>query len=154
MNGEDVLLIPNPKPSHTDGDTFVYFKGSDVLAMGDVYTTDLPAINPGNGGTVQGLLDDWNLALDKYLGPNTKIIPGHGQISARADLIALRDAVVTIHGRFQSMVKRGMTLEQVKGARPTKEFDAKYALENVGHNEVVSTDQWYETMYNEAKAGR
>jgi len=153
INGEEISIIPSPKPSHTDGDCFIYFKNSDVLAMGDVYTTDFPAINPGNGGTSQNVIDDWNYALDHYIGPNTKIVPGHGQISTRADLIALRDATITIRGRFHKMVKDGMTLEQVKAARPTKEFDQRFSLETVGHNEIISTDAWYGIMYNEAKNG-
>jgi len=154
FNGEEIAIVPSPKPSHTDGDVFIYFKNSDVLAMGDVYTTDYPAINPGNGGTSQNVIDDWNYALDHFIGPNTKIVPGHGQISTRADLIALRDATITIRERFRKMVKDGMTLEQVKAARPTKEFDQRFALENVGRNEIVSTDAWYGIMYNEAKNGQ
>ena len=153
-NGEEIAIVPSPKPSHTDGDAFIYFKTSDVLAMGDVYTTDYPAINPGIGGTSQNVIDDWNYALDHFIGPNTKIVPGHGQISTRADLIALRDATIAIRERFRKMVKDGMTLEQVKAARPTKEFDQRFALENVGHNEIVSTDAWYGIMYNEAKNGQ
>ncbi len=154
FDGEDIEIVPSPKPSHTDGDIFIYFKKSDVLAMGDVYTTDYPAINPANGGTSQNVIDDWNYALDHFIGPKTKIVPGHGQISTRADLIALRNATSTIRERFRKMVKDGMTLEQVKAARPTREFDQRFALENVGHNEIVSTDAWYGTMYNEAKNGQ
>ena len=152
--GEEIEIVPSPKPSHTNGDVFIYFKKSDVLAMGDVYTTDYPAINPAAGGTSQNVIDDWNYALDYFIGPNTKIVPGHGQISTRADLIALRNATITIRERFRRMVKDGATLEQVKAARPTKEFDARFSLESVGHNEIVSTDAWYGIMYNEAKNER
>ena len=151
LNGEEITIVPSPKPSHTDGDGFIYFKDSDVLAMGDVYTTDYPAINPAMGGTSQNVIDDWNYALDHFIGPRTKIVPGHGQISTRADLVALRSAVITIRERFRKMVKDGMTLEQVKAARPTKEFDDRFSLEKVGHNEIVSTDAWYAIMFNEAK---
>ena len=71
----------------------------------------------------------------------------------RADLIALRDATITIRERFRKMVKDGMTLEQVKAARPTKEFDQRFALQNVGRNEIVSTDAWYGIMYNGLRTG-
>ncbi len=151
FNGEEITVVASPKPSHTDGDAFIFFKNSDVLAMGDVYTTDYPAINPAMGGTSQNFIDNWNYALDHFIGPNTKIVPGHGQISTRADLIALRQAVITIRDRFRKMVMAGMTLEQVKAARPTKEFDKRFSLETVGHNEIVSTDAWYGIMYNEAR---
>ena len=154
VNGEEVIIAPSPKPSHTDSDCFVYFKNSDVLAMGDIYTTGYPAIDPSVGGTSQNAIDDWNYALDHYIGPNTKIVPGHGQISTRADLIALRSAVITIRDRFRKMVKDGMTLEQVKAARPTKEFDQRFSFETVGHNEIGSTDAWYGILYNEAKKGQ
>lgn len=150
MNDEEVTVYPL-KPSHTDGDVAVYFRGSDVWAFGDVYTTDYPAINPALGGTSQGFIDNWNMALE-MTSPNTRFVPGHGQISTRADLVALRDATATMRDRFREMVRKGMTIEQVKAARPTREFDARFAMENVGMNDVFSTDRWYGVMYDEAKA--
>src|SRR5262249_27268271 len=110
LNGEDVTIIHSPKPSHTTGDSFIYFRGSDVIATGDVYNANYPAINVGDS---QGVIDDWNLLIES-IGPNTKIIPGHGQLQTRAALMALRDAMLTIRDRIRGMISQGMTFEQVK----------------------------------------
>ena len=150
FNGEDVSYIPL-KPSHTNGDVAVYFHGSDVWAFGDVFTTDYPAIGLAQGGTIENFIDNYNLALN-MTAPNTIFVPGHAQLSRRADLIAVRDAISTIHERFLEMVGKGMTLEQIRAARPSKEFDARFATENFAPNEMQNSTRWYEQMFNEAKA--
>ncbi len=150
FNGEDVLFIPL-KTSHTNGDVAVYFTRSDVWAFGDVYTTDYPAMNVAQGGTVENFIDNYNLAL-KMTTPSTVFLPGHAQLSTRADLIAARDAISTIHDRFVDMVKRGMTLEQIRAARPSREFDARFATESFAPNDMQNSTRWYEQMYNEARA--
>jgi len=94
----------------------VYFRGSDVFAFGDVFTTDYPSIGIAQGGTVENFIDNYNLAL-QITTPNTIFLPGHAQLSKREDVIAVRDAITIIHGRFLEMVKRGMTLEQIREAR-------------------------------------
>jgi cyclase len=149
FNGEDVLFVPL-KPSHTNGDVAVYFTRADVWAFGDVFTTDYPAMNVPQGGTVENFIDNYNLAL-KMTTPNTVFLPGHAQLSTRADLIATRDAISTIHDRFVDMVKRGMTLEEIRAARPSKEFDARFATENFAPNDLQNSTRWYEQMYNEAR---
>ena len=83
--------------------------------------------------------------------PNTIFLPGHAQLSKRADLIANRDAIGVIHVRFVKMVAPGMTLEQIRAARPSKEFDARFATENFAPNDLQKSTRWYEQMYNEAK---
>ena len=115
FNGEEISYIPL-KPSHTNGDVAVYFRGSDVFAFGDVFTTDYPSIGIAQGGTVENFIDNYNLAL-QITTPNTIFLPGHAQLSKREDVIAVRDAITIIHGRFLEMVKRGMTLEQIREAR-------------------------------------
>lgn len=149
FNGEDVLLVPL-KPSHTNGDVAVYFSGSDVWAFGDVYTTDYPSIGVAQGGTIENFVDNYNLALEMTT-PNTIFLPGHAQLSTRADLIANRDAISIVHERFVEMVAQGMTLEQVRAARPSKEFDARFATENFAPNELQNSTRWYEQVYEEAK---
>jgi len=78
-------------------------------------------------------------------------LPGHAQLSTRADVIADRDAIRTIHDRFVRMVAQGMTLEQIRAARPSREFDARFATENFAPNDVQNSTRWYEQMYNEAR---
>jgi len=150
FNGEDVTYLPL-KYSHTNGDVAVYFHGSDVFAFGDVFTTDYPAIGVGQGGTIENFIDDYNLAL-KMTTPSTIFVPGHGQLSKREDVIAVRDAITAIHARFLEMVKSGMTLEQIMQARPSKEFDARFATENFAPNDLQNSTRWYQQMFEEAKA--
>ena len=149
FNGEDVLLVPL-KPSHTNGDMAVYFSRSDVWAFGDVYTTDYPSVGVGQGGTIENFIDNYNLALEMTT-PDTIFLPGHAQLSTRADLIANRDAISIVHDRFVEMVAQGMTLEQIRAARPSREFDAKFATENFAPNDLQNSTRWYEHMYNEAR---
>jgi cyclase len=148
FNGEDVRFVPL-KPSHTDGDVAVYFLKSDVFAFGDVYTTDYPAIATPRG-TIENFIDNYDTAL-AMTTPNTVFLPGHAQLSKRADVIANRDAISVIHDRFVKMVAQGMTLEQIRAARPSKEFDAKFATESFAPNDIQNSTRWYEQMYNEAR---
>lgn len=150
FNGEEISYIPL-KPSHTNGDVAVYFHGSDVFAFGDVYTTDYPAIGLAQGGTIENFVDNYNLALNMTT-LNTIFVPGHAQLSKREDLIADRDAISIIHERFLRLVKDGMTLEQIRAARPSKEFDARFATESMAPNEIQNSTRWYQQMYDEAKA--
>jgi glyoxylase-like metal-dependent hydrolase (beta-lactamase superfamily II) len=150
FNGEEISYIPL-KPSHTNGDVAVYFHGSDVFAFGDVFTTDYPAIGIPEGGTIENFVDNYNLAL-QMTTPNTVFVPGHAQLSKQSDVIAVRDAITIIHARFLDMVKKGMTLEQIREARPSKEYDARFATENFAPNEMQNSGRWYEQMFEEAKA--
>ncbi|HLK46591.1 MAG TPA: MBL fold metallo-hydrolase [Bryobacteraceae bacterium] len=150
FNGEDISYIPL-KPSHTNGDVAVYFRGSDVFAFGDVFTTDYPSIGVAQGGSIENFVDNYNLALQTTT-PNTIFVPGHAQLSKRVDVIAVRDAITVIHGRFLDMVKKGMTLEQIRQARPSREFDARFATENFAPNEMQNSTRWYQQMFDEAKA--
>jgi glyoxylase-like metal-dependent hydrolase (beta-lactamase superfamily II) len=131
FNGEAIFLYHYPS-GHTDGDTFVYFRGSDVIVSGDLFlTTTYPVIDTKAGGGVDGFINGLNKMLDiavpKYLQEGgTYVIPGHGRVSDEADLIEFRDMIVIIRDRIQDMVKRGMTLDQVKAAQPTLDYDARY----------------------------
>jgi glyoxylase-like metal-dependent hydrolase (beta-lactamase superfamily II) len=154
MNGEQISVIP-VKPSHSDGDSLIYFRGSDVIAMGDTYIASYPPISVADGGTTQAFIDIWNMTID-LIGPSTKIIPGHGQLSTKSDLVGLRDAAVIIRNQIQQMVRQGMTLEQVKAAHPTREFDARFSFEAVRGRPGgrFTTDAWLGIMYDEARQGR
>jgi glyoxylase-like metal-dependent hydrolase (beta-lactamase superfamily II) len=123
LNGEEVHAFPVP-PAHTDGDTFIHFRGSDVLHLGDVFrTTGYPYMDLANGGSLDGMIEALGMAIG-MAGPNTKIIPGHGAVSTRADVIAHRDMLLDVKARVAPMVARGMTFEQIAAARPTAPYDA------------------------------
>jgi glyoxylase-like metal-dependent hydrolase (beta-lactamase superfamily II) len=131
FNGEGIELIHIPA-AHTDGDTIVYFRYSDVISAGDVFAIDrYPRIDTERGGTLQGTIDGLNKILDIAIAQNksqggTYIIPGHGRICDTGDLVNYRNMVVKIHDRIQDLIKSGMTLQQVKAARPTLDFDGRY----------------------------
>ena len=145
FNGEEVVFMPL-KPAHTDADMAVYFRGSDVFVFGDVYRTDYPSIGDVAGATVDSFLDDYKMALDMTT-PNTIFVPGHGQLSTRADLSELREVVVQLYARFRDMVARGMTLEQIMEARPSKEWDARFASESKSATTGNTVQRVYTRMY-------
>ncbi len=125
LNGEEVHAFPVP-PSHTDGDSYIHFRDSDVLHLGDVFrTTGYPYIDLNNGGTLDGTLAALAVAIG-MAGPDTKIIPGHGGISTREDVIEFRDMILVVKDRVSELVERGRTVEQVLAANATAEFDEKW----------------------------
>jgi len=119
--------------AHTDGDVFVHFRHADVIAAGDTFSTiAYPVVDVANGGTTQGFIDGLNkildLAVPKHLEEGgTYIIPGHGRICDEADVLEYHDMVVIVRDRIREAIKKGMTLDQVKAARLTRDFDARYA---------------------------
>jgi glyoxylase-like metal-dependent hydrolase (beta-lactamase superfamily II) len=135
FNNEAVFLYHYPK-GHTGGDSFVYFRTSDVLVSGDTFlTTTFPVIDIQSGGGVDGFLASLNkllaIAVPNYLQEGgTYVIPGHGRICDEADLVEYRDMIYIIRDRIQDMVKNGMTLDQVKAARPTLDYDGRYGVES------------------------
>jgi cyclase len=132
FNGEAVILYHAPA-AHTDGDTMVYFRGSDVLSTGDVFTPgQYPVIDLRNGGSVNGVIAALNHVLEiavpaKFQEGGTYVVPGHGRLCDEADVVEYRDMVTIIRDRIQNMIGKRMTLDQVKAARPTRDYDTVYA---------------------------
>ncbi len=125
LNGEETHIISVP-PAHTDGDAFIYFANSNVIHMGDVFrTTGYPFIDTANGGTLQGSIDALGVAIG-MAGPATKIIPGHGGVSTREDVMRFRDMIIDIKDKVAPMVAQGMTFEQISAAKPTAAYDAAW----------------------------
>jgi cyclase len=126
INGEEIRGIHVPR-AHTDGDTIVHFLGSDVLHMGDVYFNGYyPFIDTSGGGTIDGVI----AACDQVLGivtDKTKIIPGHGPLSTKAELQVYRDMLATVSGRIKKMIAEGRKLEEITAAKGvTEDYDAKW----------------------------
>jgi cyclase len=131
FNGEPVVILHAPR-AHTDGDSIVWFRRSDVLAVGDLVRLDrYPDIDVGRGGSVDGLI----AALDRIVeitvperlqDGGTRVIIGHGRLCNEADVVEYRDMVAIIRDRVADLVKKGQTLEQVKAARPTRDYDSRY----------------------------
>jgi glyoxylase-like metal-dependent hydrolase (beta-lactamase superfamily II) len=146
FNGEPVLMYHVPA-AHTDGDSIVFFRRSDVVATGDIYRTDsYPVIDLERGGSVQGVIDGLNLVLDLAVPAHheeggTFVVPGHGRISDEFDVLEYRDMVTIVRDRVQAMIKKGMTVQQVKAARPTLDYDSRYG---------ATTGNWTTDMFVEA----
>lgn len=150
MNGEAVITMHQPA-AHSDGDSFVMFRRSDVIAAGDILdTTRLPMIDVAHGGTIQGEIDALNNLIEMTVPPvpwvwregGTYVIPGHGRICEQSDVVEYRDMVTILRDIIQDMIKRGMTLEQIKAADPTKpyyQFGAKTG--------AWTTDMFVEAVY-------
>ncbi|GAB5500854.1 MAG: MBL fold metallo-hydrolase [Pseudohongiellaceae bacterium] len=125
LNGEEVFAFPVP-PAHTDGDTFIHFRDSDVIHAGDVFrTTAYPVIDTNNGGTLDGTLQALALLIGTA-GPETRIIPGHGQVSDRLDVMAFRDMVLEVRSRVAPLVDQGMSYADVVAANPTAAYNDRY----------------------------
>jgi glyoxylase-like metal-dependent hydrolase (beta-lactamase superfamily II) len=131
FNDEAVQIIHQPA-AHTDGDSIVFFRRSDVLVTGDVFdTTGYPRIDRQRGGTIQGVIDGLNRILDLAIPAaqqegGTMVIPGHGRLCDEADVVEYRDMLAIIRDRVQDMISRGMTLKQVHDGRPTRDYDGRY----------------------------
>ncbi|GIT21402.1 MAG: hypothetical protein CM1200mP40_10840 [Gammaproteobacteria bacterium] len=129
LNGEEVRAFLAP-PSHTDGDTFVYFPESDVLHLGDVFrTTSYPIIDKFNGGTLRGTIAALDLAIS-MAGPDTKVIPGHGlEIVGRAEMQEFLDMILDIRDQVYTMIREGKHLDEVMAAAPAGIYDAEWGQE-------------------------
>ena len=126
LNGEEVRVFLVP-PAHTDGDAFVYFAGSDVLHMGDVFRTNMyPIIDVYNGGSFSGMIDALEIGIGMS-GPGTKVIPGHGAgFTDREGLVEVLIMMLDIRERVTRMIAQGRTLDEVMAAGVTAAYDAKW----------------------------
>ena len=125
LNGEEVYAFPVP-PAHTDGDTFILFVDSDVIHTGDVFrTTAFPVIDTNNGGTLDGSIQALGLLIGTA-GPDTLILPGHGEVSTRMDVMGFRDMIIDVRDQVAPMVESGMSYEEVAAADPTAAYNDRY----------------------------
>jgi glyoxylase-like metal-dependent hydrolase (beta-lactamase superfamily II) len=150
FNGEAVQIIHEPN-AHTDGDSVVFFRRSDVLSTGDLFTTVMyPYVDVANGGTIDGYINALNAIMEITVASNvneggTMVIPGHGRVSDEQDVVEYRNMVTIIRDRIKEYVKRGMTLEQVKAAKPTLDYDPRYGTDTG----FWTTSMFVETIYKQ-----
>jgi len=152
FNNEAVVIYHEPH-AHTDGDSVVMFRGSDVISTGDIFTPGAyPFIDLDRGGSVQGEIAALNHVLDLAVPARTQeggtyIVPGHGRICDEADVVEFRDMIVIVRDRVRDLIGKGMTLEEVKAARPSRDYDTEY----VSGNSFVSADRFVESIYTSLK---
>jgi len=155
FNGEAIEIMHQPA-AHTDGDSLVFFRRSDVVSSGDLFgTITYPVIDLERGGNIQGIVDALNAMLDITIPRDkqeggTYVIPGHGRLCDEADLLEYRDMVTIIRDRIQDLVKKGTTLEQVKAARPTLDYDGRYGAKTG----PWTTDMFIEAVYRNLSAAK
>jgi glyoxylase-like metal-dependent hydrolase (beta-lactamase superfamily II) len=145
FNDEPVVIMH--QPANTDGNSLVLFRKSDVVSAGDILDlTGYPFIDTEAGGSIQLMVEALNRLIDVTVpaanaAGGTMVIPGHGRIADHAEVVYYRDMMTIVRDRVQDMVKRGMTLDQVKAARPTRDWDARYGRD---------TGAWTTAMFVEA----
>jgi len=153
VNGEAIRLLHVPE-AHTDGDTMVFFRRSDVISTGDIFNTDrYPAFDTSRGGGIAGIIEGLNLILDIAIpGENqeggTVVIPGHGRLGDETDVANYRDMVTIVRDRVQALIGEGKTLQQVQAARPTRDYDGIYSQDSSGW----TGQEFVEAVYVDLKA--
>ena len=168
FNDEGIEIIHLPA-AHTDGDTVVFFRKSDVIVAGNIIDTDrFPVIDLAKGGSLKGEIDALNRLIEMAIppgpfiglpnGPNasanlqggTDVLPGHGRIYRQLDVVDYRDMVVIVSDIVQDMVKKNMTLDQVKAARPARAFETLYGATSG----PWTTNDFVEAVYKSLTAGK
>ncbi len=138
FNGEGLQIYHEPA-AHSDGDSVILFRASDVVVSGDVIdTTRFPVIDSSKGGGIQGEIDALNHVIELsvrpmpfvFQGGGTYIIPGHGRVCDRRDVVEYRDMIVTIRDIIGDMVQRGLNLTQVTNAAPAKAYEREYGAKS------------------------
>ncbi len=151
FNGESIQILHQPA-ALTDGDSIVYFRRSDVIGAGDIFNTDgYPVIDFEKGGTIEGTVLALTRIVDLAIVEHeeeggTLVIPGHGHLCDQAEVVEYRDMVAIVRDRIKAMIKDGMTLEQVKASKPTRDYDPLY-----GHNSYWTPDMFVEAAYKSLK---
>jgi hypothetical protein len=146
FNGEAVIVYHEPS-ANTDGDSIVFFRHSEVISAGNIFSTvSYPFIDLQKGGSIQGVIKGLNHILDLAVAEyrsqgGTWIIPGRGRLSDTADVASYRNMLSIVRDRVQDLIDKGMTVEQVKAARPTMDFDGRYGSD---------TGSWTTAMFVEA----
>jgi glyoxylase-like metal-dependent hydrolase (beta-lactamase superfamily II) len=144
LNDDDVTAHHLP-PAHTDGDSYIVFRKANVVHTGDVFAAyRYPFIDPESGGSVKGVIRAIDILLP-LLNDDTKLIPGHGPLSTKKDVLEYRRMIGTVVTRVEKMVKSGKTLEETIAAKPTREFDEKWGS-------ARKPDAFVEIVYKGLKA--
>jgi len=132
FNGEAIQIF-SEAPAHTDGDSIVFFRGSNVISAGEIFSTvGYPVIDMTHGGNIQGEVKALNHLLELTVPEisqegGTMVIPGHGRLCDEADVTEYRDMVTIIRDRIAELIKKGKSLSEVEAARVTLDYDGRYS---------------------------
>ncbi len=159
FNGEGIQLVYEPN-AHTDGDILVFFRSSDVIATGDIFsTTRFPQIDLARRGHVNGVIEGLNRIIDlaiseQFTEGGTRVVPGHGRISDEFDVVEYRDMVTIVRDRVQAMVKKGQSLEQVVAARPALDWEPLYGRPGASVTTAAFVESVYRSFVPQPARGR
>jgi len=152
LNGEIVDLIP-VRAAHTGGDTMIRFENADVILIGDFYRNyGYPFIDTNNGGTLKGALEALDYTM-KIAGPNTRLIPGHGTIINRTDIVPYRDMMLAVQEKVRQMIGQGRSEQEVLAAKVTAPYDAKVPGGLLPAGAGTSADRFVSMVYSQLKGG-
>lgn len=158
LNGEGIESRHQPD-AHTDGDSFVFFRRSDVVAAGDILdTTRFPVIDTGKGGSIQGELSALNRLIEMTVtsvpivsrSAGTFVVPGHGYVCDQFDVVEYRDMVAIITDRVRDLITAGKTLQQVQDAKPARGYAGRYGSDTG----AWTTKMFVEAIYTGLKSGK
>ena len=151
LNG-DPIIVMRQLAAHSDSDTIVFFRRSDIVVTGDVFDpTRFPVIDIEHGGSIQGEIDTLNGLIDLVVSSvplpwnpgGTLVVPGHGRVCEQAEIVDYRDMVTVVRNTIQRMIGKGMTLDQIKAANPTQGFRNQYGSDSG----PWTTDMFVEAVY-------
>src|SRR5579863_313911 len=153
LNGEVIDLIP-VRAAHTGGDTMIRFENADVIMIGDFYRNyGYPFIDTNNGGTLKGALEALDATM-KLAGPNTRLIPGHGTIVNRTDIIPYRDMILGVQAKVQQMIDEGKSEREVLAAKVTAPYDAQVPGGLLPAGAGTSAGRFVSMVYSQLKIGK
>jgi cyclase len=151
---DEAIVLEHARAAHTDGDSIVFFRRSDVISAGDVFTPQqYPMIDLAKGGSINGEIEALNRLLEMMVPRadeegGTYVIPGHGRICDRAAVSNYRDMVTIVRDRVADLVQKGKTLDEVKASKPTLDYDGIYGAESG----PWTTDMFIEAVYRDLSA--
>jgi len=153
LNGEIVDLVP-VRAAHTGGDTMFRFEHADVIMIGDFYRNyGYPFIDTNNGGSLKGALEALDATM-KLAGPNTRLVPGHGTIIHRSDIVPYRDMIVAVQTKVQQLIAQGKSEQDVLAAKVTAPYDAKVPGGLLPAGAGTSADRFVSMIYSQLKSAR
>lgn len=156
FNGEGLRIVHQPA-AHSDGDSVVLFRRSDVVVAGEIFDmTRFPIIDVAHGGSIDGEIAALSRLVDLAIPPTpltwqtggTQVIPAHGRVAEQAEVLEYRDMVAIVRDVIQDMIGAGLTLDQIKAASPTKGYTSRYGSTSGSW----TTDMFVEAIYTSLTA--
>ncbi|PCJ42651.1 MAG: hypothetical protein COA71_03860 [SAR86 cluster bacterium] len=154
MNGEGIAIYHAPN-AHTDGDSIIFFRSSDVISLGDLLVQgQYPDIDIESGGSVNGFIEALNFTLELVIpGPNaeggTYVVPGHGRIGDEIDVVEYRNMLVIVRDRIQYRMGQGMNVNQIIASGPVVDYDTEYGGSRGGPSTAEFITSIYQSLLEE-----